>query len=178
MAALAPSLLGHGLMSEPRLRSYEYVNAPFDAVRKALREQPLEIFRRATRSAAARSNAVGASLHAGFTGVEVGVDVRIQVQGMREEEGIAGLSPVTKITMGWEAERVASLFPVMRAELSFWPLTSTETQLELQGTYRPPLGIVGHAFDAAIGHRIAEAAVHRFLREIVEELRSELVRPG
>ena len=62
----------------------------------------------------------------------------------------------------------------MKAELSFWPLTATETQLELTGAYEPPLGALGKAVDAAIGHRIAEATVHRFLDDLVEQLRREL----
>ena len=64
----------------------------------------------------------------------------------------------------------------MRAQLSAWPLTSTETQLELESAYTPPLGHAGKVFDAAIGHRVAEASVHRFLEDAVEQLRREL--PG
>jgi hypothetical protein len=62
----------------------------------------------------------------------------------------------------------------MQAELSFWPLTSTETQLELEGAYEPPLGLVGGAIDAAVGHRLAEAVVHRFLNDVVEQLRRDI----
>jgi hypothetical protein len=163
-------------MTEHRLRAYEYVTCPYDAVRKVLRERPLDIFRRATTSAAKRSHSVGATLHAAFAGVDIGIDVRVQMQEMRDEEGIAGLSPMTRISLAWEADRATALFPVMNAELSFWPLTSTETQLEIAGTYRPPFGLLGGALDATIGHRIAEAAVHRFLGEIVEQLRTELGR--
>ena len=87
---------------------------------------------------------------------------------------MAGLSPVTRVTLAWEAKRAAGFFPVMRADLSFFPLTSTETQLELEGSYRPPLGVVGSVADAALGHRVAEATVHRFLEDIVEQIRREL----
>jgi hypothetical protein len=62
----------------------------------------------------------------------------------------------------------------MKAELSLWPLTSSETQLEIEGAYRPPLGVVGAAADAALGHRLAEATVHRFLDDVVEQVRREL----
>ena len=70
------------------------------------------------------------------------------------------------------------VFPVMNAELLFWPLSSSETQLEIEGAYRPPLGIVGNALDAAIGHRVAEATVHRLLEDLVEQLRRELPAPS
>jgi hypothetical protein len=62
----------------------------------------------------------------------------------------------------------------MKAVLSFWPLTSSETQMEIEGAYRPPLGAVGNVADAAVGHRVAEAAVHRFLDDVVEQIRREL----
>lgn len=64
----------------------------------------------------------------------------------------------------------------MEAQLSVWPLTETETQLEIVGAYDPPLGLVGDAFDAAVGRRIAEATVLRFLDEVAAQIRKEL--PG
>jgi hypothetical protein len=164
-------------MSEPRkLQCYQYVNRPYAAVRDRLRQRPLDVFQSATTSAAARAHAIAASLHAQVAGLDLGVDVRIHVHAIEEEEGVAGMSPVTRVTLGWEAARAAAFFPVMNAELSFWPLTSTETQLDLEGVYRPPLGIVGNAVDAVVGHRVAEATVHRFLDDVVEQLRREL--PG
>ncbi len=166
-------------MSEPRkLRCYAYVNRPYGAVREVMRLRPLEVFQRATTSAAARASALAASLHARMAGVDVGVDVRIDVKGVRDDEGVAGLSPVTRVAIGWEAAHARGLFPIMDAELSFWPLTATETQLEIEGAYRPPLGVVGNAIDAAAGHRIAEATVHRFLDDVVEQLRQDLPASG
>ena len=64
----------------------------------------------------------------------------------------------------------------MRAQLSIWPLTSTETQLELEGEYRPPLGLVGSALNAAVGKVLAEASVHRLLDDAVEQLKREIPR--
>ncbi len=42
--------------------------------------------------------------------------------------------------------------------------------LELQGTYDPPLGIVGAAFDAVLGSRIASATAREFLRRIGRDI--------
>ena len=39
---------------------------------------------------------------------------------------------------------------------------------------RAPLGPVGKAIDAAIGHRIAEASVHHFLDDIVAQIGRDL----
>jgi len=165
-------------MSEPRtVHCYEYVNRPFDAVRELLRLHALDVFQKATKSAASRAGAVGASLHAQVGTLDVAVDVRLHVQNITDDTGVAGMSPVTRITLGWEAERATALFPVMKAVLSFWPLTSSETQMEIEGAYRPPLGAVGNVADAAIGHRVAEAAVHRFLDDVVEQIRRELPEP-
>ena len=162
-------------MSEPRkLRCYEYVNRPYEQVSVLLRHQPLELLQRATTSAAARAGALAANLHVAIGGIEVGVDVRPHVRRIREEKGVAGLSPVTVLEIGWEASRAAGLFPSMHLELSAWPLSSTETQLEIAGEYRPPLGVVGQAMDAAVGHRIAEASVHSFLEDVVEQMKRDL----
>jgi hypothetical protein len=162
-------------MDDPRkLRCYQYVNRDYESVRDLVRQRPMDLFQGATRSAVERANVVATSLRAGIPGIEVGVDVRIHVNGIREEEGIAGLSPVTRVAFSWEAARAAAFFPVMKAELSFWRLTATETQLEIDCAYQPPLGVVGTTIDVAVGHRVAEATVHRFLDDIVAQLQREL----
>jgi len=156
------------------LRCYEYVERPYAAVRTLLHDRPLELFRQATTSAATRAEEIAGSLRIGVAGVELGVQVSIHVRSVRDEEGVAGMSPVTHVTIGWEAARAPSIFPLMSAELSAWPLTSSETQIEIEGEYTPPLGPLGTAIDAAIGHRIAEASVRRFLEDVVERIRNEL----
>lgn len=69
-----------------------------------------------------------------------------------------------------------SLFPFMKAELSIYPLTATETQLDFLGVYEPPLGALGKALNAIVGHRIAEASVHRFVSDVAGYLRQSIVR--
>ena len=162
-------------MSEPRkLRCYQYVNRPYEKVRALLRDRGAELFQQATSSASARADALASTLHVGVAGLELGVDVRIHIRGTRDEAWIAGLAPVTRMALAWEAARATAWFPSMDGELSMWPLFATETQLEIEGRYTPPLGIVGTAVDAMIGHRVAEAAVQRFLEDIVEQIRREL----
>jgi hypothetical protein len=39
----------------------------------------------------------------------------------------------------------------MRAALSLYALTATETQLDLEGDYQPPLGPLGRVVDAGRG---------------------------
>jgi hypothetical protein len=162
-------------MSQSRtLRCYEYVNRPYEAVRGLLRRSPLEFLGRATTSAAARSNDLAGRLKIELGGIELGVEVTIHVRSVQEDEGVAGMSPVTRVAIGWQASHAPSLFPLLSGQLSAWPLTSSETQIELEGQYTPPLGALGVAVDAAVGHRIAEASVRRFVEDLVEHIRAAL----
>jgi hypothetical protein len=62
----------------------------------------------------------------------------------------------------------------MKAELSIYPLTATETQLDFRGVYEPPFGAVGKVMNAVVGHRIAEVSVHRFINDVAGYLRHTL----
>jgi hypothetical protein len=156
------------------IRCYEYVNRPYDQVRGLLHRNPLELLRRATTSAAARSNDLAGSLRIELGGIELGVKVTIHVHSVQDGAGVAGLSPVTRVAIGWEATHAPSLFPLMSGQLSAWPLTASETQVELEAKYTPPLGALGIAIDAAVGHRIAEASVRRFVEDVIQYIRDEL----
>jgi hypothetical protein len=50
--------------------------------------------------------------------------------------------------------------------------TYASSLLELRGAYRPPGGIAGAAFDAAIGNRIARATAQSLLERLGAELES------
>jgi hypothetical protein len=62
----------------------------------------------------------------------------------------------------------------MRGQLAMYPLTSTETQLDFSGVYEPPFGAIGKTMNAVVGHRIAEASVHRFIGDVAAYLRQAL----
>ncbi len=166
-------------MSKPReLHYYGYVERPYEAVRALLRGDPLAVFRRATTSASARAEALRTELHLAEDGVRLSVDLDVRIERVRDEAPVAGLPPVTTVALVWKGAKTPSLFPILRGGLSAWPVTSAETQLVLEGAYEPPLGLVGDAFDVAIGHRIAEATVHRFLEEVLSEIRREIPASG
>ena len=82
--------------------------------------------------------------------------------------------PTTRLQLEWEAARMAHLFPLMKADLSIYPITATETQLDFIGVYEPPLGPLGKAVNAMVGHRIAEVSVHRFVSDVAGYLRKTL----
>ncbi len=157
-----------------RLRFYGYVDRPYEAVRSLLRSRADEVLQRATNTASVRAKGIVARLQVGAAGIDVGVDVRIEVRPAPEERGVAGLPPITHVGITWKANEEAALFPSMSADLAVSPMTFAETRVEFEGTYRPPLAIAGQAVDAVVGHRVAEAAVHRFVNDVIEEIRREL----
>jgi hypothetical protein len=163
-------------MAKPHeLRCYDYVNRPYAVVRDALRADLGGIFERATKSATGRAHALAANLKVELGALEVGTDVVIQVLGVEErDQGPVGRTPTTFIELRWSAARAAALFPSMEAELVVYPLSRDETQVELHGRYKPPLGAVGSALDSLVGHRLADASVHRFVTDVAGLLRGEL----
>jgi hypothetical protein len=162
-------------MNSPRLlRFYGYIDRPYGAIRSLLRARAADVFQHATNTASERANELVARLRSSVSGLEIGVDVRIDVAKEPEEEAIAGFPPVTHLAIGWKASRHAALFPSMSAHLSVSPMAFAETRLEFDGTYQPPLGVVGDLVNAAIGHQVAEATVHRFVNDVIEEIRREI----
>ena len=156
------------------IRVYDYVNHPYAEVREKLISGSPGIFRDATKSAAGRAKSVASELRVNFAGIEVGADISISVTKIQEQSESPLTGQVTQINLEWEASRMPRLFPFMKANLSLYALTATETQLDLLGNYEPPFGLFGSAMDAVIGHRIAEASVHQFIADVAAYLRSAL----
>jgi hypothetical protein len=146
------------------IRCYDYVNRPYERVRDALRQDVARVFQSATKSAISRAESVATELRVDFGAVGVKADVEVCVKNV-EDKFDAIPSPTTVLSLQWEAKTMPGLFPVMRADLSIYPLTVTETQLDFLGHYEPPFGVLGKAINAIVGYRIAEASVHRFLSE-------------
>jgi hypothetical protein len=158
-----------------QIRVFDYVNQPFERVRSALLADAQGIFSRATSVASARTQRIASALRINLAGIEIGKEITIEVHGSYDSGHTAsGAAHETRIELGWRAVGDASLFPVMKAELALYPLSSTETQLDLTGSYEPPLGLLGDAIDAVVGHRVAEASVHQFIVDVAEQLRRDL----
>jgi hypothetical protein len=155
------------------LRCYDYVNQPYARVRELLLADPRRLFQRATTVATSRAQALRAQLHASLGPLELSTEVDIHVTSIQDARSPLD-GPATRIELEWQAARATGAFPVMHAVLWLYALTPSETQLELEGTYAPPLGALGKAVDAVIGRRIAEASMHRFVQEIATRIREEL----
>jgi hypothetical protein len=161
-------------MSEPRqLHCYEYVIVPYDKVRELLARDALGIFQRATASATSRARELAATLRVSVGALEVGTDVKIALRGLHEQVSAVG-ERRTELELAWMAASAAGLFPSMEATLAVYPISAHETQIDLYGRYRPPLGVVGNAVDALVGHRLAEASVLRFVRDLAARIETEL----
>jgi hypothetical protein len=160
------------------LRCFDYVNRPYEAVNAALTANALAIFERATRSAADHAGDVGAELRVRVGAIEIAADIEIAVTAISGAQSPTH-QPATRLDLTWKSRRRPGLFPEMVGSLWAYALAPRETQLELVGSYDPPLGIVGEAIDAIALHRIAEASVQRFVQAVAAYLRTELpVLPG
>jgi hypothetical protein len=115
---------------------------------------------------------VAAGLHVKIAGVEVGKNVAIRIKLYEEFESKTEKKMV--VHLEWQATEQPGFFPVMSARLEVYPITNSETQLDFQGEYEPPMGVLGRAVDAVVGHRIAEASIHRFVSEVADYLRQSI----
>ena len=116
------------------IRSYDYVNHPYERVRDALRQNALTVFQSATKAAASRAQSVAAELHVDFGGMGVKTDIKISVRNIEEKIADATSTPITRLLLEWEAATMPGLFPLMKGELSVYPLTSN----------RNPVGFLRH----------------------------------
>ena len=81
-------------------------------------------------------------------------DINISVKNIEEKIVDATSTPSMRLLLEWEAATMPGLFPLMKGELSVYPLTSTETQLDFSGVYEPPFGAVGKTVNAIVApHR-------------------------
>jgi hypothetical protein len=162
-------------MSKRPIRVFEYVNQPYERVAAWVKRDPEALFRRATDVAGERARTVASGLDVDVGGLAVRAPIEIEIASVEEHAPRPGAaSRVTRVSLRWQAAKGAAWFPTMEADLSFYPLSPDETQVDLDGSYVPPLGAVGAAANALVGHRIAEASVHRFVRELTERVRADL----
>ena len=153
------------------IRCFDYVNHPYEQVRDALVADAPAVFQAATKAAAARAQSVASELRVNIGGIGIATDISISVKKTEERISETASIPITRLQLEWEAATMPGLFPFMRAELDIYSLTTTETQLDFFGVYEAPLGQVGKALNAMVGHSIAEAAVHRFVNDVAGYLR-------
>ena len=67
------------------IRSYDYVNHPYAAVRDALVKDPAGVLRAATNAAASRARAVAAALHVNIGPLDIGAEIAVTVGKISEQ---------------------------------------------------------------------------------------------
>ncbi|MEJ7600271.1 MAG: hypothetical protein WKG01_20345 [Kofleriaceae bacterium] len=155
------------------VHAYDYVNHPYHEVRRVLLADPLGTLQRATRVAASRAQSTVAELRASVGGVEIAAAIELDLIDTKLATAPDGRQ-ATHFILGWKGVAHAALFPTMRAVLAVYALTPTETQIDLTGTYEPPLGILGEAVDAIAMHHVARDSVAGFIQAVAKFLRHEL----
>ena len=121
-ASLKLAVQPDGMMSAGReIRSYDYVNRPYDRVRDVLRQNALTVFQSATKAAASRAQSIAAELHVDFGGMGVKTDINISVKEIEEKIIDATSTPITRLLLEWEAATMPRLFPLMKGELLLVP---------------------------------------------------------
>jgi hypothetical protein len=61
-----------------KIRSFDYVNCPYERVRAALTAEALAVFRSATAAASTRARSVASALRVSVAGLEVAKELEIE----------------------------------------------------------------------------------------------------
>lgn len=70
----------------------------------------------------------------------------------------------------WTATGAEVLFPKLEAELLLAHIGPNTTRFSLEGTYEPPMGVVGKVADRALLGRLAETAVRNWVDRLAGAL--------
>jgi hypothetical protein len=162
------------MAAQRTVHCYDYVSQPFPKVQAALHQGAARIFARATKGAAQRERDLAVQLRVRLGMLDVATDVKVEVGPIQETMSSPCGYQVMVLPITWQSAANPGLFPRLKAELLVYPLSRHETQLELEGTYDPRLGLLGEAIDVVVGHRIAEASVLHFLRDVAARLQADI----
>lgn len=73
----------------------------------------------------------------------------------------------------WTATGAHALFPELNADLALSQMGPSMTSLSLDGTYEPPLGVVGRVADRLALGKVAEATVRNWVDRLAEAVSSD-----
>jgi hypothetical protein len=92
-------------------------------------------------------------------------DVRVIARQGRDDQNLNDL-----VNISWEPAGRGP-YPGFSGTLVTWAEHDPKQSfIEIDGTYTPPLGVAGEAFDEAVGHSIATRSVHALLEDIAREV--------
>lgn len=110
----------------------------------------------------------GEDLHATVGPGSGGYAKKVRLEIGRPEIRASGVA----YRVSWTAAGAKSLFPRLTADLVLSHVGQTRTKLSLQGTYEPPLGMVGRAVDRMLLHNVAEATVQDWVDRVAAAVSS------
>jgi hypothetical protein len=152
---------------ERRIEATEHVRASVDMVARVLTGHRCALGERHGRSGQEPASYV-TDLEVGLGGGS-SVHERVTIRCTRQFEGPKDRA---RWELSWEPVGHSRLIPAFQGQLQAAP-AGTGTQLDLTGTYRPPLGPVGAAGDALIGRRIAERTLTSLLAGLAGRIERE-----
>jgi hypothetical protein len=79
-----------------------------------------------------------------------------------------------RLALSWDPEDQS--VPSFAGTLTCHEKEAGKTTLRLEGSYTPPLGVAGKAFDLVVGHKIASATARALLVDIKEFVESDFQR--
>jgi len=144
-----------------RLRATRAVRRPFEVVEKRLRIEPDRVVQLAYGDLANKDEGViPLALHPSLSWLRVPVRV----------ESFTPIDPHrgTVISIRWTPTRAAGLLPTLEADLEVRPGVHGSSELELEGRYRPPLGLAGLVFDRLVGRFVAASTARTFLDRVAD----------
>ncbi|MBV8529028.1 MAG: hypothetical protein JOZ75_11990 [Candidatus Dormibacteraeota bacterium] len=146
------------------VHDFTYIHVPAGVVRAHLVEGPRAWLDSLATQAAAAGDAL--SLRLGPHGQHSTLSKHIAVEiGQAVPRDGAVVVPLT-----WHATGAPALFPVFSGDIELAAIGGAETQLSIWGRYDPPLGAFGEALDRFGLHRVAEASVRAFLRDLAQSI--------
>jgi hypothetical protein len=151
------------------IRSYDYVNRPYERVRDALRQNALTVFQSATKAAASGAQSIAAELHVDFGGIGVKTDINISVRNTEEKVVDTTSTPTTPVAAGVGGCDHAEIVSAHEGRAF-----RVSADLDRNAIGEPPFGAVGKTMNAIISHRIAEVSVHRFVSDVARYHRQAL----
>ena len=145
-----------------RLRLRKWIAVQAVDVERALRVEPERLTRLAFESVPADGGRA-ITLFATKSHLVARVLARLEwsTPSPGESQAVIGLT--------WRSIRAERLFPVMNGEL-FVRSQPTGCDLVFEGSYRPPLGIVGLVLDHLVGRRLAVRAAEDFIEGLAAAL--------
>ena len=118
-------------------------------------------------------------LYAHFDGGEATMPLRVRIGELKVERDVdfhlsskPAYPGYKLLDVSW-APKDGGPYPSFAGTLSVAEDAIGYSRIEIDGEYRPPFGIAGAAFDAAVGRRIAQGSIAELLAELKRILQDQ-----